>query len=481
MQYYPLKPAVLAGLVVSVVYLASLRQGVYPGDSAEFAMGVYSQGIVHPPGYPLYMMLARLWTLVLPFQDFAQGLRAFSAVAGGVSAAAVYACGRKLSGKAVYAALATGLFAFSVPIWREATTIEVYSLHTAITGLCLLVLLEQKPLWMLFLLFGIGLSHHLAMGLVVLCIVPYVFARHWPHWKQTTQMLPLMLLPLLAYLYLPIRFSAQPAFNMLAEYFERNLSVLPDLLWYVRGTLFYPEMFHYSPAAYAGELWRFGEQLATHMLGIGLILGSIGIVWLWRKDLVLALCLIGLFCGQVLFFAGYNVVDKWSMFHTAYLVWALFVAYGLYAAHTAVRIPNGLLWPAVIALVCGQIALSWPTVHSVNTPLPTAQVFEPDALVIGQWQRIRALEYQQQVEGWRPDIVLMDINWLALSLRDRLGTAEYASIQTALQSILSERIVCSEAPVYLMGTTEYIPNTRLEQVETDIFRVISLTECTENS
>src|SRR6476620_7305625 len=53
-----------------VLYLRTLAPSVMPGDYAEFQMAAAVLGVPHPTGYPLYIMLGKLFTL-LPFGDVA--------------------------------------------------------------------------------------------------------------------------------------------------------------------------------------------------------------------------------------------------------------------------------------------------------------------------------------------------------------------------------------------------------------------------
>ena len=65
-------------LLTFLVYLRTLAPGVYGFDSAELATGVFTQGIVHPPGYPLYLLIGKLFTF-LPVRDVAYRLNLMSA------------------------------------------------------------------------------------------------------------------------------------------------------------------------------------------------------------------------------------------------------------------------------------------------------------------------------------------------------------------------------------------------------------------
>ena len=68
-----------------VVYLFTLSPTVGLEDSGEFIAVVASLGVAHPSGYPLYVVLGKLFTLLIPFGDIAWRVNLFSAFCGSVS------------------------------------------------------------------------------------------------------------------------------------------------------------------------------------------------------------------------------------------------------------------------------------------------------------------------------------------------------------------------------------------------------------
>ena len=73
-------PALFAAGLVLVVYLHTMAPTVFPLDSAELATAAVSLGIVHGPGYPVYLLLAHLFTY-LPVGDIAYRVNLLSAFA----------------------------------------------------------------------------------------------------------------------------------------------------------------------------------------------------------------------------------------------------------------------------------------------------------------------------------------------------------------------------------------------------------------
>lgn len=108
-------------------YVATLAPGLTLWDAGEFIAAVRTFGIPHQPGTPLYVTLARAWTLALPFADTALATNLFSAVctaaAGGVLAALIARVTRSSAIGLAGALCAGGMFT----VWSSATETEVYA------------------------------------------------------------------------------------------------------------------------------------------------------------------------------------------------------------------------------------------------------------------------------------------------------------------------------------------------------------------
>ena len=63
-----------------VLYVRTLAPGLLRDDSAEFQTLAYTLGMTHPTGYPVYLLLAKLFTLLVPVRDIAYRVNLLSAV-----------------------------------------------------------------------------------------------------------------------------------------------------------------------------------------------------------------------------------------------------------------------------------------------------------------------------------------------------------------------------------------------------------------
>src|SRR5690349_15544120 len=78
-RYAPLVVGMVLMVAALALYVATLAPSVMPGDYAEFQFCAAILGIPHPTGYPLYVLLGKLFTL-LPVGDVAYRVNLSSAV-----------------------------------------------------------------------------------------------------------------------------------------------------------------------------------------------------------------------------------------------------------------------------------------------------------------------------------------------------------------------------------------------------------------
>ncbi len=170
------REAIVLCLVSLALYAATAAPSVATifDDSLEFHVVLPTLGIAHPSGYPLYTLLGKLATLVIPLRDPAGRANLFSALAAGLAVGLVYLTARRLAGSRPAAAVAAVVFAISPAWWSQATLAEVYALHAALMILFTYLLLRWSDdpaafglLQAAFLVFGLGLTHHRMIALLL--------------------------------------------------------------------------------------------------------------------------------------------------------------------------------------------------------------------------------------------------------------------------------------------------------------------------
>lgn len=235
--------AVIVFLVSFTAYLLTLAPTIYIEDAAEFSASVPTLGIAHPSGFPLYMLLGKLFTLLVPIGEMAFRVNLFSAVTTSFALVVFYYAVKILitskncvdlpspqpSPKMGEGNLSSSFISFisaltlgfSQMVWHEATYAEVYPLYFlfAVSFLwCLAKWRETKNLrfvYVLVFLMGLSLSNHLSI-IVYFPGVAFFLLLFWNikilEFKPIVLSIFLFIIPLSLYLYLPIRAAANPEF-----------------------------------------------------------------------------------------------------------------------------------------------------------------------------------------------------------------------------------------------------------------------------
>ena len=426
-------------LLTLLVYLKTLAPGVYGFDSAELATGVFTQGIVHPPGYPLYLMIGKLFTF-LPFRDVAYRLNIMSAFFASLTVVLLYQVIVNIFENRFVAWVSAFLFAISNYFWQMALIAEVYAPFTAFLAGDLLILSlwrktgHRKYLLAFSFLYGLTLTMHTSGILFAPAFTWLILsASQWKrsHWPLVGVMFPLFLVGLMPIAYLSLRAGADPAIDYSRIYPGIDLTTISGLWWMVSGKAYAIFVFGYSWQEIPGEILHFGSYLWRNYLGIGVILGVVGIVRLWHKSPAWAFGLLLMFIANVFFFVNYRVIDKDTMFLPAYLVWAVFIAGGLKVFDKLLertldwdlpelwRKNTGRILPVMFILLGLSLNWRWVDMSKADGFSLFAKGMisgaAPQSIVIAPWSSAVVLEYYQVVENQRPDILIVNSSRLSVA------------------------------------------------------------------
>lgn len=255
-------------------------------DGGDLIAAAATGGVAHPSGYPVYLLLARLFQL-LPIGSLAFRTNLLSALA--VTTAAVLVLqlvARSLPGGG--ASWWTGLasaYAFGLAplVWSQAVITEVYGLHILFVVVILYLASASLPSFFtplrldlcLGLAFGLGLGNHLTTAL----LLPLVF------FALPEKRLPALLrriaalgAGLLVYLSLPLRALQSPPVNW------GNPVTWTGFRWLVSGEYYQNQFLGVAPV----EVWerlRVTMGLLLDQAGLpGLILAVLGMVFFFRRS-----------------------------------------------------------------------------------------------------------------------------------------------------------------------------------------------------
>lgn len=154
-------------LATAVLYGLTLCPTVYWYDSAEFSAHAVTLGVPHPPGYPLYTMVAHVFTW-LPGEP-ALGVNRMSAVFGVGAVVILYALIRRLGGSLRGAFVGAATLATMRTFWANAVVAEVYTPGLVMTLGALLLLVHahatgwRRGVLLAGLVGGLGVGMHMSI------------------------------------------------------------------------------------------------------------------------------------------------------------------------------------------------------------------------------------------------------------------------------------------------------------------------------
>ncbi len=475
------------------VYVATLCPAVFWWDSGELIANVAVLGIPHRPGFPIYMLLARLFSY-LPLGSFALRVNLLSAVCAAGSLAILYKVFRSgirhffpeaasRSRWILFSGLCFLLvLGFTYSLWIQAVRAEVYSLNllffSLLLYLCALYLEGDRPghICLFFFLLGLGLgNHHLSLLSTVPALGFLLATSVHPsgiRWKRIPLYGFLLLLGLSVYLYIPIRSLADPP---LAWGDIRSVSSSAGSVLALDSIRNMDLGFVSNLAANAEKMVRlFSDQLTFP----GLVLSLFGLLALFRKNrrlLVFLLILIAGNCAAVLFMANEFIPTNPDLHgYLVYSIFALALAYGtaVFFLLTGVRRPSSV-WLRVSAMVLGSISLLPLMEHfpeadlsqnhiahrygvSVISDLDSNSVLFADNVNLSFI--LRELQY---AEGMRKDVAVIDrgllgFGWYARQKRRQLeplfaGTCPTATGEPLFRALL-RNCVYLDRPTYVEFT-----------------------------
>lgn len=480
------------------VYLATMGRTVGRADTFEFQVVAPQLGIVHPTGYPLYLLLAKPFAW-LPFNDVAWRVNLATVLFGLVAVCLLYTLVSRLTGRILPALLASVIFGLTPTFWSQSVEAEVYSLHAAIVIAALLLMRELGD-WrlpvrgpdssddrprnlqpftatvLLSLTLGLGLANHLTTIILLPAAALAIFMAYRQGRYRTLRLgliwsvlvvVAAFTLPLLLYAYLPIRWQAV---NGEAMGFQRFID------WVIGGRF----QGALQLDAWLSDSARYeivGRLMANEWpVAWGLLLVLIGLAYLffhqWRYASLLAIT----WLGYAFYGLNYYVPDLTVFLIPAFLIMAIFWAVGLVALMRLVaRLLVGqgahftTLLQALIALlvVFPGLAIAsqqtWPTVDRsaddgrtlwarsvLDLPIPGG------AAILADSDKFPPLYYLQQAEGLRPDLdilVLPDEGAYRAELDARLAAGQPVYLARFLPGLEGIYHLRSLGPLTEVGVT----------------------------
>jgi len=406
----------IAGLLFAI-YGAGACRTIYVGDSGELTTAVFLLGIPHPSGYPLYVLLGKLWTLALPLGSIALRMSLFSAAGAAAAVALLFTLARRLGLGRPAALLGAGLLAVAPSFWGEANIQRVYALG----ALCLVAALSAAVAWesertpprlaLVAFLCALGATNHTFMLVftaafagAALVVEPRLLQR----WRELGLAALAFAAGLLPYAYLPLASRNDPALDWGdPETLDRFLAVV-----FRRG--FWERRWLESTGDWLAIAGDFLASVPAELTAGGAALALLGIVAA-RRHRFAALLLLTTALGNVVAMGLHGSRSDLFIWHRyyipAYLCGALLAALG--AQELAARLPRRLAWLLLVLPLFGLVT-HWREFDRSRYRIAEdysrrllAQL-PPGAHLVASDDNILFVQlYLRHVEGLRPDLDLV--------------------------------------------------------------------------
>jgi hypothetical protein len=411
---------------VALLFSYTLAPGLLWGDDAMFQMSLATGALT---SHPVWGILGRLWA-AFPYGDVAFRANLASASYAVAASGFLFFIVFSLTDQWQSSLLAGLALSLSHAFWLHAVRAEVYSLHVFLflTGLWALLQWRQRPgswgwLVLAALVWLVGIANHLLMALVLpggLWLVVHTFPASPGRRTWLRIAVGIVVAALLLYLAFP---------SVLSE-------VLPRSVRYVLSA------FRMTPRRLATD----AVLLVYQFPFTGLLIPA-GMIFLWRHQKPVAIGLALMALPTALFAAAFDVPDSYVYFLPVYALLALLAGLGgrSIASHPAQdQIALG------VVLVVLQIALYRATPLILDRFAPTllgardlpgrpanefflwppkrghdgARRFAEDtlrdlpaqAIIAADWTLFTPLMYLQTVEGWRPDVRILEMSSAAIPI-----------------------------------------------------------------
>lgn len=157
-KYLPILYGALAFVLPLGLYIKTLSPTYIPVDSAEFTMCMHYWGLCHPPGFPFYLFLGKIFTTVFPWGQLIYKANLLSALYAAGTILVLFITLVKVKVKYPVALLISLMLAVSAAFWEYSISADVFSFATFFVALSFLFVFVKKP-FPAFLALGFSASH----------------------------------------------------------------------------------------------------------------------------------------------------------------------------------------------------------------------------------------------------------------------------------------------------------------------------------
>jgi len=385
-------------------------------DSGEMASDLLILGVAHAPGYPLYVLLGKLFS-VCSVGNWVFRANVFSALAGALAVFVIFRILKRWMTD-FPAFIGAAIFGFSIRFWELACVPEMYTLGVFWVSLVLASFFIRESPYLTFFLFGLGLGVRMDT-LLLLPLFIILFGKTIPP-KKWLGNLFFILLGISIFIFLPVRSIQGPLINWSKP---DSLGALFNILTRKSygGTLDLLSLSYGRGENFLINLQLYFSQFIESFGWWGLILVCFGIFSAWKNYRKVAIFLLASFVisGPLFLFLANMPPNPHAVaiIQASYLVpdlfLSLFIGFGL---QFLINLPRSkwIFSTAAIFIIASNISANYPKVTKrtnffirdyvgnvlKSCPPKAVAVFHKDVQLFSLWEA-------QLIEKRRKDVGLV--------------------------------------------------------------------------
>lgn len=403
----------LPGITALIALLLTLAPGLIAADGGELQLVAAKWGVAHPPGYPLYTLMAGILARLLPIGAFAWRVNLFSALTGAATVGTVAYLLHRETGRALAGWAGALILLSSTTFWMTATQASVRPLTILFAVLMLEALLAYRAalrsdrpgkaaLVRFGLAAGFGAAHHGSVVFIGGVFAVGILCAGWRKWRYWWIAPAVALTGALPILYLPLHTG-----GLFAPDYLRTLD---GLRYHVMAEGFAGDMFALAAPHYWAERWQVMAEVFWLQWQGWIIFPLVGVALahIALRDKLLGGILAGALVTHSFVSGTYRAPQIVEYALPAYAMIAIIL--GVWIGR--LRHPYPVLAGALVLFVgANSFYSSWMTMQRLyaeddarlhaqtlleNTPANTN--------ILAAWHHVSPILYLQHVEGWRPDV-----------------------------------------------------------------------------
>ncbi|MDO9545341.1 MAG: DUF2723 domain-containing protein [Pelolinea sp.] len=426
----PTALVVILGLVYGMTFAPGLSWANGGADGGDLITAAAINGVPHPTGYPLYMLLAKLFQY-FPIGNLAFRTNLLSACSTCLTAIMIYITVNRLLSDQKYSKIASSVaalaFGLSPLVWSQAVISEVYGLQSLLTILILYqtLFMGKKPFENLMrgIIFGLALGNQITtVFLLPFLLIENTRVKVFPNSKLLLRLIGLLVGSSI-YLILPLRAMNNPAINW------NNPVTINSLFQLISGQIYQS----YFSTSYIIDRVRGWAGLLIEQFSIPGVFVGIFAIFVDQSNKKNLLLILWIFISYGAFALVYGSHDSYVYLIQTIIAFSLWIGLGFHKLLIFIanrwRYSGIILFPVIIVLFALHITFVIPKVDASSDNRATEfgkyilEISPANAMIFTEDDKSTfALWYFHFAEDQRPDIKvisegLLEYDWYRQSLR----------------------------------------------------------------